>query len=281
MADASVPLDLGLSTAVDRGRPTWFDAIEWTAVADHPVEPEALVALRYMSLVEGHTPGYLMHALMSRIVRADPDATDFLSAWAHQEMWHAIALHAFRDLALGNAVSTRHVETAGERRAASAWERWGWLGSLAADTAMASTFASVYGTIGTMNELTARHAYASLRARTSHPVLQQIVEVLMREEAQHAAWYQRFATRHLDGNGMAQWVTRQVLTRRPSIVGEGFRGRADADRLILYLHEGTRGEIAGAVDVAVARLPGLAGVTPMRTRIEQARRARVPSLAAT
>lgn len=273
MVGDSMPLDLGLSPAVDRGRPTWFDTIEWRSVADHPVEPETLVALRYMSLVEGHTPGYLLHAMMSRIVRDDPDATDFLSAWAHQEMWHAIALHAFRDLSTGRDVSTRHAETAKERRDAGMWERWGWLGSLAADTLVARTFAAVYGTIGTMNELTARHAYASLRDKTTHPVLKLLVDILMREEAQHAAWYQRFATDHLEGDKVAQWVTRQLLTRRPTIVGEGYRGRADADRLIVHLHEGTRGEIAPAVDVAIGRLPGLDGITPMQLRIAQALRA--------
>jgi hypothetical protein len=264
------PLDLGLSPAVDRGRPEWFDTIDWRAVTRHEVEPESLVALRYMSLVEGQTPGYLLHAMMSRIVRADPDATDFLSAWAHQEMWHSIALHAFRDLCAGREVSTRHQETATERRSVNAWERWGWLGSLVADATMARTFAAVYGTIGTMNELTARHAYASLRDKTTHPVLATLVDLLMREEAQHAAWYQRFAAEQLERSKAAQWATRQLLTRRPTIVGEGFRGRADADRLIVYLHEGTRGEIAPAVDAAVARLPGLEGIQPMQLRIEQA-----------
>ena len=267
----SMPLDLGLAPAVDRGRPGWFDTIDWRAVTAHDIEPVSLVALRYTSLVEGQTPGYLLHALMSRIVRRDPAATDFLSAWAHQEMWHAIALHAFRDLCAGRDVSTRHAETAAERRAASVWERVGWLGSLAGDAVMARSFAAVYATIGTMNELSALHGYASLRDRTTHPVLVELLEPILREEAQHAAWYQRFAAEQLGASRTAQWVTRQVLTRRPTIVGEGFRGRADADRLIAYLHEGTRGELAATIDVTIAKLPGLGGVRPMALRVDQAK----------
>jgi hypothetical protein len=52
MSDDVVPLELGRSPAVDRGRPAWFDTIEWRGVTAHAVEPETLVALRYMSLVE-------------------------------------------------------------------------------------------------------------------------------------------------------------------------------------------------------------------------------------
>jgi hypothetical protein len=61
------------------------------------------------------------------------------------------------------------------------------------------------------------------------------------------------------------------MNRWWGIVGENFAGSYGADRVILYLFRDERGrDLADKIDAAVAGLPGLDGVRPMRRRLEQA-----------
>jgi hypothetical protein len=126
--------------------------------------------------------------------------------------------------------------------------------------------------MGYRNEVMTLRGYGSLLTKVGdHPVLDPLLRHLMTDEGHHARFYRRIATSYLESNPRARRAARIAMNRWWGIVGENFAGSDGADRVILYLFRDARGrELADKVDAQVASLPGLAGVQPMRRRLEQA-----------
>ena len=117
--------------------------------------------------------------------------------------------------------------------------------------------------------------YGSLLSKVNipepHPVLDPLLRNLMAEEGDHARFYRQIAERYLKSNPRARQVARLAMNKWWGIVGENFAGSEGADRVILYLFRDERGrDLADKIDAAVASLPGLHGVRPMRRRLVHA-----------
>jgi hypothetical protein len=270
--------DLGLPPALIQAQPSWFREIPWHRSAERRLDDDAIATIEYMDLIEGHVcAGYLHLALASPAVRAKTERTDFAAGWGVQENWHGIALHRFLDEYRGIKVSTRARSQDARRANLSFSDRHthllaGGAGSIAPDV-----YPAVYAVLGYRNEVMTLKGYGSLRSKVNvpdvHPVLDPLLRNLMAEEAHHARFYRRIAQGYLEARPRARKASRFAMNRWWGIVGENFAGSEGADRVIRYLFRDARGrELADKVDAQVASLPGLAGVRPMRRRLEQALR---------
>ena len=267
--------DLGLPASLMQAKPAWFDEIPWERCAERVLCDDAIATLEYMDLVEGHVcAGYLHLALASNAVRAKTERTDFAAGWGVQENWHGIALHRFLDEYRGITVSTRAKVQDARRAQLSFGARHGHLIGGGAASLAPDLYAAVYACLGFRNEVMTLRGYGSLLTKVhGHPVLDPLLRNLMTDEGNHARFYRQVATGYLEASPRARKAARIAMNRWWGTVGENFAGSEGADRAILYLFRDERGrDLADKVDHVVASLPGLAGVHPMRRRLEQALR---------
>jgi hypothetical protein len=268
--------DLGLPPALLQAQPGWFGEIPWHRSAERPLCDEAIATLEYMDLIEGHVcAGYLHLALASPAVRANTERTDFAAGWGVQENWHGIALHRFLDQYRGIRTSTRARNQDDRRARLSFADRQSHLFAGAAGSIAPDVYPAVYACMGYRNEVMTLRGYGSLLSKVNdpepHPVLDPLLRNLMSDEGHHARFYRRIAEGYLESNPRARAAARFAMNRWWGIVGENFAGSEGADRVILYLFRDARGrELCDKIDAQVASLPGLAGVRPMRRRLEQA-----------
>jgi hypothetical protein len=275
-AEVASAYDLGLPPALLQAQPDWFAEIPWHRSAERVLSDDTIATLEYMDLIEGHVcAGYLHLALASPTVRASTERTDFAAGWGVQENWHGIALHRFLDEYRGITESTRARSQDARRAAMSFTARHSHLVAGAAGSIAPDVYPAVYACMGYRNEVMTLRGYGSLLSKVSdpdpHPVLDPLLRNLMIDEGHHARFYRRIAQSYLESNPRARRAARIAMNKWWGTVGENFAGSDGADRVILYLFRDARGrELADKIDAQVASLPGLAGVRPMRRRLEHA-----------
>jgi hypothetical protein len=252
-----------LDTYKRRVGPVEIDDLDFDAFRTEPLSPEALRVLRYMHDVEHHTSCYLRNLLNTR-AHHDPEVTTFLTLWSYEEMWHgeAIAL-----------VLSMHDEPAGAARVRTMRERLGW--KLSASpvmwmgfSAVTKHFLAVHMTFGVINEWTTQGGYARLRGISDHPVLDELLARIMKQEGRHIDYYLTRATELLEGSVAAQRTTRAMLRRLWSPVGAKVMPDDDTRHLIRTLFGDEEGrEIAARIDRRIDRLPGLEGLGLMASAL--------------
>ena len=156
-----------------------LDAIPWADVPKYEVPPEAVRTLTYMQDIESHTIIYLRSLLATRAVD-DPEVSTFLACWLHEETFHGIALSRFLECA-GHPLPPR-AQPRGQEPVTKRLESWA--------TSMVSRawpdFCAVHMTWGAINELTTLTGYLRLKTVARHPVLDELLETIMRDESRHS-----------------------------------------------------------------------------------------------
>jgi hypothetical protein len=229
-----------------------LDAIPWAEVARYDVPPEAVRTLRYMQDIESHTIIYLRSLLATRAVD-DPEVATFLACWLHEETFHGIALARFLESA-GHPVPTRATPR-GQEPIVKRLEAWA--------TSMVSKawpdFCAVHMTWGAINELTTLTGYLRLKTVVRHPVLEELLETIMRDESRHFFFYYRQAEIRLQRPAVAR-VARLLVDRFWAPVGSGVGPDEDLKFMAGYLFSGSDGRAqARKVDDTLRKLPGFDG----------------------
>ena len=84
---------------------------------------------------------------------------------------------------------------------------------------------------------------------------------MLDQEGRHIDFYAAQASKRLDGNRRAKWLTRQALTRFWAPVGSDVMPEPEVRHLISYLFGGKDGAAMTArIDRRIDTLPGLAGL---------------------
>jgi hypothetical protein len=127
---------------------------------------------------------------------------------------------------------------------------------------------------GAVNELSTMTAYERMIARTSNPVLADVLHRIVRDERRHYSFYRVEAERRLAASASARRLTRLALRRLWAIVGTGVRPQSETDFVVVHLFGDDDGiRAARGMDAAVDRIPGLGGLQLFeRARIDAFRR---------
>jgi len=245
------------STYKERSERLRWDDLALASFTSRPLPEDVLRCLRYMHDVEFHTVCYLRDLLLSP-AHAEPEVTGFLSLWACEEFWHGEAIaHVLR----------AHGEQAGEARVAEARASLGARDRLRPLVAMLGgwlagpDFTALHMAWGAVNEWSTQAGYSLLGRKSGHPVLQQLLARLVKQEGRHIDFYAAEARRRLASSRRAQLLTRASLTLLWGPVGSGVMPRSETSFVINYLMSDSAGIAAAQrADANISRLPGLGGL---------------------
>ncbi|HEX8495995.1 MAG TPA: hypothetical protein VF661_02275 [Actinomycetales bacterium] len=235
----------------------WDDLDLAGAFAAQPLSPGGLRCLRYMCDIESYTVCYLRDLLLTPS-HNDPVITTFLTMWNYEEYWHGEVLAD---------VLAAHGVTTGDDHLREVRERGGWRSKL--DPIKQSLLSNIIGddfiathmTWGAVNEWSTHAGYASLMRIEQHPVLDELLRRIIKQETRHIAFYNGQARERLAGSRRAQRLTRFALQRTWAPVGSGVMPEEEVSFLLTYLMGGPEGRAeARRIDAKVDTLPGLGGL---------------------
>jgi rubrerythrin len=253
--------DLDLATLMSRSSLFDPEAIDWDAIPQHALPAGALRTLRYMQDVEGHTVIYLRELLSTRAVD-DPEISGFFATWFYEETAHARALARFL-AATGHPVTPRPRT---ERRLSERIEALG----IACIAAAWRGFPAVHMTWGAINELTTLTGYRRLAQLSGHPVLNELLAQIMRDESRHFHFYFDQAERRLAASATTRRVTARLVNRFWDPVGVGVQPDEEARFLASYLFDGSEGRAAARmIDRTIRRLPGFESISLMEAWMDR------------
>jgi hypothetical protein len=214
--------------------------IDFGAFRDEPLPAPVRRCLRYLHDAEHHTVCSLRDLLVPP-ARRDPDITTALTLWSYEELWHGEAL---------GRVLAAHGEAAEPRRATPRRRRLGRRDR----PALALVWTAV-------DEWTTQAAYARLASRAGHPVLTDLLNRIMRQEARHVALFAGEAEDRLTASRRAQRLCRRILRRRWRPTGADVLPPAELAFVTAELFGDADGRAAAQrLDRRIARLPGLSGL---------------------
>jgi len=233
-------------------RPIDLEGIDWDSIRDYPIADDILKVLAYMQDVESHTVVF-PRTIFSKRALEDEHVGPFLICWLYEEGMHGRALSKFLDCA-GHPVPPRTEgrTTLRDRidrsvtRMMSAW----W-----------KDFLALHMTWGAVHECTTIQAYRRLSERNDHPILNELLRRIIRDEARHFAFYMWQAEQRLARPRIARMV-RAIMNRFYTPVGASHQPDALACWVSGFLFDGDDGRIAAKhVDQSIARLPGFSDAT--------------------
>ena len=228
-------------------RPIDLEGIEWDAIRDSPIPDDVLKVLLYMQDVESHTVVF-PRTFFSKRALEDEYVGPFLVCWLYEEGMHGRALSKFLDHA-GHSVPPRiksrttlrdRIDRGVTRMMSAAWK----------------DFLALHMAWGAVHECTTIQAYRRLVAQNEHPVLNELLRRIIKDEARHFAFYMWQAEQRLSRPGVVRAV-RGIMNRFYTPVGASHQPDALARWVSGFLFDGDDGRAAAKhVDQSIAKLPG-------------------------
>ena len=234
--------------------------IDWSKVREHPLTDADIRVLSYMMDTEYHTVLYLRELLQTSC-SIDPDVTAFMSCWNFEELWHGEALARFLREYGVPGVDQRTVNLRKANRLRFALDQMKFL----AYSTFVYDFVAISMTWGALNELTACYAYKRLMEQSGHPVLQQLLPRLIKQERRHFAFYFGQAKKRMARRPYVPWMVREVVDHVWKPVGSGLVDEREVDFVMLYLFDSPEGRLAlTEIDEQFCGLPGMTDANPLR-----------------
>ena len=228
-------------------RPIDLEGIEWDAILDHPIPDDVLRVVAYMQDVESHTVVF-PRTFFSRRALEDEYVGPFLVCWLYEEGMHGRALSKFLDCA-GHPVPPRvrarttvrdRIDRAVTKLMSAAWK----------------DFLALHMAWGAVHECTTIQAYRRLVAQNEHPVLNELLRRIIRDETRHFAFYMWQAEERLARPRVVR-IVRGIMDRFYTPVGASHQPDALARWVSGFLFDGEDGRKAAThVDQSIAKLPG-------------------------
>lgn len=243
----------------------FIQGLPWNTVKDTPLDEKFIPVLLYMRDVEVLTEMY--HRELQRTPTGrDPVISKFMERWGVEEVTHGQVLNRFLNEAgydtpndwqnrtMKNVPSGYHLSTY-------------FLTSLT--NLLGSRFTATHMAFGAIHEMSTAQAYRRMELLARHPVLSQILEGIIREEAAHTHFYRSVARLELEKSETAQKIARKVVETFWRPVGQGSlaRKRTEYSIATLFSDEGGVDQLDRTVTQRARQLPGFADLTKVTERI--------------
>ncbi|MCA1615540.1 MAG: ferritin-like domain-containing protein [Acidobacteria bacterium] len=243
----------------------FYDSVKWGEIRNHPLSPKFIPVILYMRDVESYTAVYYRELLRTPTGK-DPVIRRFMERWGVEEAEHGDLLNRFLEEA--------GVETSDDwsaRAEAAIPLRYtfeNYVTSLVTNL-FGERFTGTHMVWGAINELTTLQGYRRLWKLAGHPVLEQILRAVAREESVHVKFYWTVARLRLERSKFARGLARGVIKNFWTPVGQGTKPRREVNYLISTLFGGDEGVSCFDQHVGrkIERLPGFAGFDAITRRV--------------
>lgn len=244
----------------------FLNKIAWDKVKDIPLDSKFVPVMFYMRDIETMTQVYYNELMLSPTGK-DPAIAAFMERWASEEPVHGELLNRF----LGEAgyEDDRAWKEQLFANMPIAYRMHKWVQAIVT-APFGKRFGALHMTWGATHEYSTLTGYRRLWELVRHPVLEQILRGIVREEAMHAFFYWTVAKIKLERSGFDRRLARFVLDRLWNPVGQEFKKADETNRVIRTLFAGAEGTelIRRFVSDKVRLLPGFETMTRVDDRIK-------------
>lgn len=246
----------------------FVDSIPWNEVAKYPIDEKFLPVLVYMRDIEAFTDIYYKE-LVRTPTGKDPVIRQFMDRWQIEELQHAALLDRFLNEA-GFSTSKRWLDEA-RAKIPNSYKFQKFIQPFITNL-VGKRFSAVHMTWGAIQELSTLQGYKRLWETAEHPVLTHILKGIAAEESIHIFFYRNIAKIKLEESPFSQRISRYLVEKFWSPVGQGTKPAEDTNYVIKTLFEGTGGleAVDKHVNHSLELLPGFAHTTKVTDRIAEA-----------
>ncbi|MEQ1646526.1 MAG: ferritin-like domain-containing protein [Pyrinomonadaceae bacterium] len=234
--------------------PEFMSSIPWDKVKDTPFDEKFVPVLFYMRDVETLTDMYHRELLRTPTGK-DPDISKFMERWGVEEITHGEMMNRFLN-ELGYETDEKWQTEV--RDAVTSAYRANALMLTTLTNMIGRKFTATHMTFGAIHEMEAAQGYRRLKALTDHPVLNPILDAIIKEESAHNQFYWSVAKLELSKNKTARRIARFVTDHFWAPVGHGSLAKRRTQYLVQTHFSGGEGieTIDTKVTKRVRQLPG-------------------------
>lgn len=245
--------------------PEYISAIPWHQVKDYPLDERFVPVLLYMRDVETLTDMY--HREMQRTPTGkDPYISKFMERWGIEEVTHGEVLNRFLNEA--GYETDENWQTQVRANVSPFYNAHMYLLTTLTNF-IGRKFTATHMTFGAIHEMSTAQGYRRMIALADHPVLTQILNAVIREEAAHTKFYWNVARLELRKNEFAQRIARFVIDHFYAPVGQGSLPKKRTEYALgtLFGDKDSLEVIDKTVTQRVRQLPGFADITKINEAI--------------
>jgi len=245
--------------------PEFLGSIPWNKVKDHPFDEKFVPILFYMRDVETLTDMYHRELLRTPTGK-DPDIKKFMERWGVEEITHGEVLNRFLN-ELGYETDEKW-QTQVRKAVTFAYNANAYLLTTLTNL-IGKRFTATHMTFGAVHEMEAAQGYRRLKTLTHHPVLDPILDAIIREESAHNQFYWSVARLELKKNEMSRKIARFVTEHFWAPVGQGSLAKKRTEYLVatLFADDDALDIVDTKVTQRVRQLPGFADITKITDTI--------------
>lgn len=239
--------------------PEYISSIPWHKVKDTPFDKKFVPVLFYMRDVETLTDMY--HREMRRTPTGkDPHISKFMERWGVEEITHGEMMNRFLN-ELGYETDEQW-QTQVRNAVTKTYSANAYMLTTLTNL-IGKKFTATHMTFGAIHEMEAAQGYRRLKALTNHPVLNPILDAIIKEESAHNQFYWSVAKLELNKNQTARRIARFVTDHFWAPVGQGSLAKRRTEYLCATLFSGGEGieTIDTKVTQRVRQLPGFDDIT--------------------
>lgn len=247
--------------------PEFISSIPWDKVRDRPFAEKFVPVLFYMRDVETLTDMYHRELLRTPTGK-DPHISKFMERWGVEEITHGEVLNRFLN-ELGYE-SDAQWQTQVRKAVTNTYHAGAYLLTTLTNL-IGEKFTATHMTFGAIHEMEAAQGYRRLKTFTDHPVLNPILDAIIREESTHNQFYWSVARLELKKNATARRIARFVTDRFWAPVGQGSLAKRRTQYLVSTLFADSDGLdiIDSKVTQRVRQLPGFSDISKITDTIAQ------------
>ncbi|MDQ3800444.1 MAG: ferritin-like domain-containing protein [Acidobacteriota bacterium] len=237
----------------------FIDGINWREVRNYPLDARLVPVLLYMRDVETLTEVYY-EEMRRTPTGKDPVISKFMERWGVEETTHGELLNRF----LGEAgIETGDRWQSEIKRSVSRFYTVNSRLITSLTNLVGRKFTATHMTFGAIHELSTAQGYRRLINLANHPVLTHLLKGIIREESAHTQFYFNIARLELRKSPFAQKLSRFVVNKFWSPVGQGAKSVAETNYTIATLFGGSDGLdwVDRNISQRIRRLPGFGNLT--------------------
>jgi hypothetical protein len=244
----------------------YVNSIDWPSVRHYRLDRRLVPVITYMRDVETLTDMYYRE-LRRTPTGKDPVIGKFMERWAVEETLHGELLNRF----LAEAGEPRNEKWREQvRHSVSRAYRLNSRLTTVLTNLVGRRFTATHMTFGAIHEMSTTQGYRRLMLLAQHPVLDQILTAIIREESAHTKFYASVARIELSKDRLAQKIARRVIEYFWQPVGQGSLPERRTHYVISTLFGGDEGRECARRTVAdrVRLLPGFSDLTRIMETVD-------------